>query len=254
LAEDVSQLEAAQELLWASGRYAVLIILQARDAAGKDSTIKHVMTGFNPQGCEVHSFGPPSAEEVRHHFLWRPIRHLPARGRIAIFNRSYHEEILVVRVHPEFLAPQNIAPDEVDDSFWAARCEDINHFERTLARNGTCVIKFFLHVSKQKQKKRLLQRLNEADKHWKFSVGDLRERALWDDYTMAYEAMLSATSTPWAPWYIIPADKKWFTHACVADIVSERIGQLDLEYPKVTKEQRRQLQAAKKKLEAEKDG
>lgn len=253
LQEDVAQLNAAQEKLWATSRFSVLIILQARDAAGKDSTIKHVMTGVNPQGCEVHSFGPPNTEELRHHFLWRPTRYLPGLGRIGIFNRSYYEEVLVVRVHPELLAAQRLPPHKIDDKFWHTRYEDINGFEHSLSRGGVCIIKFFLHVSKETQKKRFLERLEDPEKHWKFSLGDLRERGYWDQYTEAFEGMLSNTSTEWAPWYVIPADKKWFTQACVADVITARIEELNLSMPKLAPEQRRELNKAKAKLVAEKD-
>lgn len=252
LQEDIAQLSAAQEKLWATAQYSVLIIFQARDAAGKDSTIKHVMTGVNPQGCTVHSFGPPSDEELRHHFLWRPTQYLPGRGRIGIFNRSYYEEVLVVRVHPELLAAQRLPVSSVNDEFWQSRYDDINGFEHSLVRGGVCLIKFCLHVSKEVQKKRFLERLENPEKYWKFSVRDLHERGYWDEYTRAFEAMLGATSTSWAPWYVIPADKKWFTQACVADIITARIDELNLEMPHLTADQRRELQKARAKLEAEK--
>jgi PPK2 family polyphosphate:nucleotide phosphotransferase len=251
LAEDISSLKNSQELLWADKRYAVLIILQAMDAAGKDGTIKHVMSGVNPQGCEVHSFGPPSTEELGHHFLWRPMRYLPARGRIGIFNRSYYEETLVVRVHPEYLEPQKLPPGPRDQQFWQQRFEDINNFEHTLNRNGTCVIKFFLHVSKKEQKKRFQERLNNPEKHWKFNSKDLEERNHWDSYMKCFEETLTATSSAWAPWYVIPADDKWFTRACVADIITSRIDELDLSFPTVSKEEEARLVVSRKKLEAD---
>lgn len=253
LKEDIAALTETQQVLWADKRYAVLIILQAMDAAGKDGTIRHVMSGVNPQGCEVHSFGPPSDEELGHHFLWRPTRYLPARGRIGIFNRSYYEETLVVRVHPEYLEPQNLPPGPRDERFWRQRFEDINSFEHSLNRNGTCVIKFFLHVSKNEQKSRFLDRLNEPDKHWKFNAKDVEERGHWDEYMRCFEETLTATSTEWAPWYVIPADNKWFTRACVADIIATRIGDLDLSYPTVSDEEKSQLAKSRKKLAAEDD-
>lgn len=275
LREDVSDLTASQELLWAGAEFAVLVIFQAMDAAGKDSAIKHVMSGVNPQGCEVHSFGPPSDDERRHHFLWRAMQRLPACGRISIFNRSYYEEVLVVRVHPELLDRQWLPPDRCTvgwntvsashapdvptpgagrpsnrhNDLWERRYREINDFERTLCDNGVVVVKFFLNVSREKQRKRFLKRLNRPDKHWKFSARDVRERAYWDDYMRAYEAMLSATSTAWAPWYIIPADKKWFIRACVADIIASRIASLNLTYPQPDEVERRELLAARRELE-----
>ncbi len=253
LEEDISMLSDAQALLWASGQYSVLILLQALDAAGKDGTIKHVMSGVNPQGCEVHSFKAPSDEELSHHFLWRPTRYLPARGRIGIFNRSYYEEVLVVRVHPKFLQPQRLPPGVNEDNIWQSRFEDINAFEHALSRNGTCVIKFFLHLSKAEQKERFFERLNNPEKNWKFSAADLRERGYWDDYMHAYQEMLAATSTEHAPWYVIPADNKWFTRACVADIIAARIEELDLQPPTVSPDQLEQLQVARRELENEPD-
>jgi PPK2 family polyphosphate:nucleotide phosphotransferase len=256
LLEDVSGLAAAQDLLWASKEYAVVIIFQALDAAGKDGTIKHVMSGVNPQGVNVYSFKAPTDEERMHHFLWRPTRALPARGQIAIFNRSYYEEVLVVRVHPEFLDSQWIPHDlrESDRKYlWQSRYEDINAYEKTGARNNVCILKFFLNVSKQEQRKRFLERLENPDKNWKFSAADIRERACWDEYQQAYEDMLNATSTAIAPWYIIPADKKWFTRACVADIIAGRIAQLDLKYPEVSEQNRGALEEARKQLLAEGD-
>ena len=253
LADDVFALTEAQRLLYADARHAVLILFQAMDAAGKDGTIRHVMSGVNPQGCEVHSFGPPSAEELKHHFLWRPTRALPARGRIGIFNRSYYEEVLVVRVHPEFLKPQNLPPGRAEKKLWSKRFEDINSFEHSLTRSGTCVIKFFLHVSKNEQKQRFLDRLNDPEKHWKFNAADLRERDLWDDYQNAYEKMLGATSTRWAPWYVIPADDKWFMRALVADVITSRIDELPLRYPEVNESELAELAQAKEQLLNEAD-
>ncbi len=253
LEADVSALAETQRLLWASDQYAVLIILQALDAAGKDGTIRHVMSGVNPQGCSVTSFKAPTEEELGHHFLWRPTRHLPGKGRIGIFNRSYYEETLIVRVHPEFLEPQKLPPLPPGEDRWQSRFEDINHFEHLLVRNGTCVLKFFLHLSKGEQKKRFLDRLNEPDKHWKFNEADVRERRFWDDYQRAYEDVLSETSTAWAPWYIVPADDKWFARALVADVISTKISELDMHYPQVSEEEKQKLAQARKELEAEED-
>ena len=251
LADDVSALADAQQVLYADARFAVLIIFQAMDAAGKDGTIRHVMSGVNPQGCNVQSFGPPSEEERSHHFLWRPMRFLPAKGRIGIFNRSYYEETLVVRVHPEYLKPQKLPPGHDPPELWSKRFEDINGFEHALTRSGTEIIKFFLHVSKDEQKQRFLDRLTEPKKHWKFNAADLKERGHWNDYQHAFEEMLAATSTRWAPWYAIPADDKWFMRALVADIIATRIGELDLRYPEVSDEDRQELAVARAALEAE---
>jgi PPK2 family polyphosphate:nucleotide phosphotransferase len=248
---DVAALRDAQRLLWASQHCAVLVVLQGMDTAGKDGTIRHVMTGINPQGCAVHAFKAPSEEELEHHFLWRPTRYLPGRGRIAIFNRSYYEEVLVVRVHPELLERQRLPPELRGDELWRARYADINTFEQALADNGTSVLKFFLHISREEQKKRLLKRLDHPAKSWKFSAGDRRERALWDDYVEAYESMLGATSTDRAPWYVVPADDKWFARALVADVITTRIGELDLSYPEVPESERAELDAARAELEAE---
>ena len=231
LSQDVSALADVQDRLYAADDWSILIILQAMDAAGKDSTIKHVMSGVNPQGCQVYSFKQPSAEELDHNFLWRYARALPERGRIGIFNRSYYEEVLVVRVHPELVEAQRIPDAKVDDDFWSDRFADINAFERHLTRNGTVILKFFLHLSKDEQRKRFLKRLKDPKKQWKFSPGDLAERAYWDDYMKAYEEAISATSTKWAPWYIIPADHKWVSRALVARIVTNAIESLDLHYP-----------------------
>jgi PPK2 family polyphosphate:nucleotide phosphotransferase len=251
LEHDVSVLAEAQRLLWADGRRAVLMILQGLDAAGKDGTIRHVMSGVNPQGCEVHSFKAPSAEELDHPFLWRPTRFLPAKGRIGIFNRSYYEEVLVVRVHPDFLTAQRLPHDLHGKALWRTRYEDINAFERFLVRGGTSVLKFYLHLSREEQKERFMERLTRPDKNWKFSASDLRERRFWPAYTQAYQDMLSATSTEWAPWYVIPADKKWFSRALVADVLTRHIEGLDLHYPEVSDEDRRELEEARRELEAE---
>jgi PPK2 family polyphosphate:nucleotide phosphotransferase len=249
LDRNLADLAEAQSLLYADDRYAVLIVLQAMDAAGKDGTIKHVMSGVNPQGCQVFSFKTPSAEDLDHNFLWRYSRCLPERGRIGIFNRSYYEDVLVVKVHPRLIGRQLPREKEkVGKKFWEARYEDINAFERHLVRNGTVILKFFLNVSKDEQRRRFLERLNRPEKNWKFSPADLAERGFWDDYMAAYEDALGATSTAWAPWYVIPADHKWVTRAVVADIVTTAIRELDLRYPAVTAEQRKLLDEARAKL------
>jgi PPK2 family polyphosphate:nucleotide phosphotransferase len=245
---NLADLSAAQELLYADDRHAVLIVLQAMDAAGKDGTIKHVMSGVNPQGCQVFSFKKPSAEDLDHNFLWRYMRCLPERGRIGIFNRSYYEDVLVVKVHPELLDHQRLPSGKRGKSFWEARYEDINTFERHLVRNGTVILKFFLHLSKKEQKRRFLERLENPEKHWKFSASDMAERAYWGDYREAYEDALEATSTEWAPWYVVPADHKWVTRAVVADILTTTIRSLDLRYPEVTEEQRKAFAEARKQL------
>jgi len=251
LKKNREELSEAQELLYASDTYSVLLVFQAMDAAGKDGTIRHVMSGVNPQGCQVFSFKRPSDEELDHNFLWRYSKCLPERGRIGIFNRSYYEEVLVVKVHPEWLERQKLPPGERDDQFWQARYKDINNFEKHLVRNGTIVLKFFLHVSKEEQKRRFLERLSNPKKHWKFSAADLAERAFWKDYRRAFEEALTATSTKWAPWYIIPADRKYVARALVADIITTTIAGLDLEYPEVSPEQLQELEAARKQLENE---
>jgi len=254
LSEDIRDLSDAQELLWASANRSLLLIFQAMDAAGKDGTIKHVMTGINPQGCNVYSFKAPTEEEKLHHFMWRPTRFLPARGRIAIFNRSYYEEVLVVRVHPEILDGEYVPPElrsKSLDNLWKTRYKEINDSERRWNDHGIEVIKFFLNVSKDEQKKRFMERLSNSDKHWKFSVNDFKERRFWDDYQTVYEDMLSATSTDHSPWYVIPANNKWYTRAVVADVITNRIGKLNLTFPVVTKEKRDGLKLVKKQLEAE---
>jgi len=248
LARNVEELEEAQEILYASDTYSVLLVFQAMDAAGKDGTIKHVMSGVNPQGCQVFSFKHPSAEELDHNFLWRYVQCLPERGRIGIFNRSYYEEVLIVRVHSAILARQRLPDGKRGKSFWEARYQDINNLERHLARNGTLILKFFLNVSRREQKKRFLERLETPEKHWKFSAADIRERGFWDDYMEAYEDALSATSTEWAPWYVIPADHKFVTRALVAFIVADQIRGLKLEFPKVTSGQKKALAAARRQL------
>lgn len=251
LSENVEQLAKVQERLYASDSYSVLLIFQAMDAAGKDGTIKHVMSGVNPQGCQVFSFKHPSAEELDHNFIWRYSKALPERGRIGIFNRSYYEDVLIVRVHPELLLAQKIPNAKPSKQFWKERFEDISEFERHLARNGTLILKFFLHVSKKEQKKRFIERLDDPNKHWKFSVGDIEERQHWKDYMHAYEEALSATSTRWAPWFVIPADNKWVSRALVAMIVTEAIERLQLQFPEVSKEKRKELARARALLESE---
>jgi PPK2 family polyphosphate:nucleotide phosphotransferase len=245
------ELSEAQELLYASDTYSVLLVFQAMDAAGKDGTIRHVMSGVNPQGCQVFSFKRPSDEELDHNFLWRYSKSLPERGRIGIFNRSYYEEVLVVKVHPEILERQKLPPGKRDDEFWQARYKDINNFEKHLARNGTLVLKFFLHMSKDEQKRRFLERLSNPEKHWKFSAADLAERAFWNDYRKAFEEAIAATSTKWAPWYIIPADRKYVARALVADIITTSIAGLDLAYPEVSPEELKELETARQQLENE---
>jgi len=251
LEHNLAELAEAQELLWANDMNSVLVILQAMDAAGKDGTIKHVMSGINPQGCQVFSFKAPSAEELDHDFLWRYSKALPERGRIGIFNRSYYEEVLVVKVHPEILEKQKLPDGKRGAGFWKARYDDINRFERHLTRSGTLVLKFFLHISKDEQKRRFLDRLDDPAKQWKFSLGDLAERQHWDAYQGAFEDALSATSTKWAPWYIIPADHKWAARALVAEVMVTAMGKLKLEPPTVSPEQQRLLAEARKRLLAE---
>ncbi len=253
LQKDLKSLAKAQDLLYADNRFGVLIVLQAMDAAGKDGTIKHVMSGVNPQGCEVHSFKKPTPEDLDHNFLWRYMRCLPGRGMIGIFNRSYYEDVLIVKVHPEIIQAQKLPPGKVDDAFWERRYEDINAFEKHLVRNGIVIVKLFLHVSKEEQKQRFMERLEKSDKHWKFSAADLVERGYWSDYRRAYEDALSATSTKHAPWYVIPADRKWVTRAVVADIVTNTILNLDLHYPSVSTAEMAELAEAKTKLLQEDD-
>ena len=248
LKKNRSQLFEMQELFWASSTYSMLIILQGMDAAGKDSTIGHVISGINPQGCQVTSFKTPTEEELNHDFLWRHEKALPERGRIGIFNRSYYEDVLIVKVRPEVLEKQKLPSNDEGKSFWNQRYEDINLFERHLVRNGTLVLKFFLNVSKDKQKQRLLKRLEQPDKEWKFSLTDLSERSKWADYMDAYQEMLNKTSTDWAPWYVIPADKKWVTHASISEIIVSQIKKLDLKYPTLTKEQCLAFEKAKSEL------
>ena len=246
LEENRAALAAAQDLLWANDDWAVLVVFQAMDAAGKDGTIKHVMSGLNPQGCEVHGFRQPSEIELDHTWLWRYASKVPQRGRIGIFNRSYYEEVLVVKVHPEVLARQHLPAGPRGPAFWEARCEDINCFERHLTRNGTVVVKFFLHLSKAEQRRRLLARLDDRTKLWKFSMDDVFDRAYWDDYMAAYQQMLRSTSTEWAPWWVIPADHKYVARALVAKILTAKIRDLKLKYPRLTPTELRQLAKARR--------
>ncbi len=240
-----------QDRLYAQDRWSLLLIFQAMDAAGKDGVIKHVMSGINPQGCQVSAFKAPSAEELDHDFLWRCQKRLPERGRIGIFNRSYYEEVLVVRVHPELLAHQKLPAELAGRGLWKHRFKDIRAFERYLARNGTVVRKFFLHVSKDEQKKRFLERINTPEKNWKFSAGDVKERGHWKDYMAAYEDMIRETAAPAAPWYVVPADNKWYTRMVVAAAVIEALNGMDLRYPAVGAEKRRELAAARRALRVE---
>ena len=251
LAEGVDRLSELQERLYAQDRWAVLLIFQAMDAAGKDSVIEHVMKGVNPQGCEVHSFKQPSQDELDHDFMWRSARCLPERGRIGVFNRSYYEEVLVVRVHPEILAKERMPAELVTKDIWKERFKDIRAFERYLARNGTLILKFFLHVSKDEQKRRFLERIEEPSKNWKFSMGDVEERKLWDKYMDAYEDMIRNTSRPEAPWHVVPADNKWFTRLVVAAEVVEALDRLGLKYPTVTGAAREDLEKARQILRNE---
>ncbi|BAS54762.1 MULTISPECIES: polyphosphate kinase 2 family protein [Leptolyngbya] len=251
LQQGVQRLAKYQDILYAQDSYALLILFQAMDAAGKDSTIKHVMSGVNPQGCQVYSFKSPSSEELDHDYLWRSNRALPERGRIGIFNRSYYEETLVVRVHPELLVHQKLPPEANGKEIWDKRFKQINHFEQYLVENGIVVLKFFLNVSKEQQKKRFLARINEPEKNWKFSVSDAKERQHWDQYMEAFEDVFNNTSTSYAPWYIIPADHKWFTRLAVSDIIVSTLKSLHLSYPTVSEVRRAELLEAKKVLESE---
>ncbi len=249
LPDAVARLAALQEKLYAHSRWGVLLIFQAMDAAGKDSVIKHVLSGVNPQGCQVAAFKVPSSEELNHDFLWRTTARLPERGRIGVFNRSYYEEVLVARVHPELLDNQKLPAELVTAQIWKERFEDIAAFERHLARSGFVIRKFFLNVSKEEQRQRFLKRLEEPAKRWKFSLGDVRERERWDDYMRAYEDMIRHTSSPDAPWIVVPADRKWFAHHVVAAAVIEALEQLDLKLPTMRAPQRRDLERAKGELE-----
>jgi PPK2 family polyphosphate:nucleotide phosphotransferase len=250
LEKGLSQLAELQSMLYAQEQWSVLLILQGMDAAGKDSVIKHVMSGINPQGCEVYSFKTPSAEELDHDYLWRTARRLPERRRIGIFNRSYYEEVLVVRVHQDSLKNEKIPPSLTTKEIWDQRFQDICAFERYLSRNGIVIRKFFLNLSKEEQKKRLLARLDEPEKNWKFSISDVHERQYWDDYMAAYEDMIRNTATPAAPWYVVPADNKWFARVIVAAAVVDALEDLQLDYPKVDAARRKELDEARKLLES----
>jgi PPK2 family polyphosphate:nucleotide phosphotransferase len=251
LENDIRRLAEYQDVLYAQDTYALLVIFQAMDAAGKDGTIRHVMSGVNPQGTQVYSFKAPSAEELDHDYLWRTFKALPERGRIGIFNRSYYEEVLVVRVHPEILQLQQLPPEAKKKGVWKRRFEEINNFERYLVNNGIHVLKFFLNVSKGEQKRRFLARIDTPEKNWKFSVGDAREREHWDDYMDAFEDAFNHTSTTHAPWYVIPADNKWFAHVAVADVIVSKLKSLHLHYPKAGEAHQEELQKAKALLENE---
>ena len=251
LKKAVKKIDKLQQALYAEDRYALLLVFQAMDAAGKDSTIRAILKGVNPAGCQVFSFKQPSAEELDHDFLWRTTRCLPERGRIGVFNRSYYEEVLVVRVHPEYLAGQNLPKHDNLEEVWAHRYESIRDHEKHLARNGTVILKFWLNVSKEEQKNRFLSRLDEQDKNWKFSAGDVQERQHWDDYMLAYEEALNATSTKHAPWYAIPADDKPYMRLAIAEIIVDTLEAMSLEYPEVPKEDAAKFEAARQLLEAE---
>ena len=254
LDEEKKKLHKLQEKLYADGSKSLLIIIQAMDAAGKDSLIEHVMSGINPQGCQVTSFKTPSSKEYTHDFLWRHYLALPEKGKIGIFNRSHYESVLICKVHPEYNLGEKVWKDvkDFDDKFWNNRYESIRNFEKHLSENGTKVIKFFLHVSKDEQKKRLLDRINEPEKNWKFSSGDLKERALWDKYQKAYEEAINETSTEYAPWHILPADQKWFTRLTACQIITQTLEKMDLKFPILSDEEASELEASKTSLENEK--
>lgn len=251
LAADITRMATLQDVFYADNRYSLLIVFQALDAAGKDGAIKHVMSGLNPQGCRVASFKSPSSEELSHDFLWRCIRQLPERGHIGIFNRSYYEEVLVVRVHPEFLAAQRLPDPPAGEKLWKERFDQINQFEKYLVANGTRVLKFYLHLSKEEQKKRFLERIDRPEKNWKLSSSDLKERGRWNDYQAAYEDMLGKTSTKHAPWHIVPADQKWFARTLIADVIVREMESLPIGYPKVDEAGLKNIAAMKAQLLAE---
>lgn len=246
----VELLAELQSMLYAQNRWSILLIFQAMDAAGKDGAIKHVMSGVNPQGCEVFSFKAPTSEDLDHDYLWRCFKRLPERGRIGIFNRSYYEETLIVRVHRELLEKQKLPAELMTKDIWKERFQDIRNFERYLTRNGVVIRKFFLHLSNKEQKKRFLERIDEPEKNWKFSAGDAKEREHWDEYMEAYEEMIQHTATKFAPWYVVPADNKWFTRVAVAGVIIDALSSLDLHYPKVSRAKLKELAAAKKALQA----
>jgi PPK2 family polyphosphate:nucleotide phosphotransferase len=251
----ITDMQELQDVLYADNTQSLLLIFQAMDGAGKDSTIEHVMSGINPQGCQVYSFKQPSVEELDHDFLWRTTKCLPERGRIGIFNRSYYEEVLVVKVHPDIVLRQKLpgidTRDKITDDFWTKRYESINDLEKHLVRNGTTILKFFLHISKEEQEDRFLKRINEPHKNWKFSLGDLGERDFWNDYQEAYETMIRETSTPNAPWYIIPADKKWYMRLAVAEVILQRVKNMGLKYPVLSDRQIADLEKAKEILQGQ---
>jgi PPK2 family polyphosphate:nucleotide phosphotransferase len=251
LARGLESLRNQQEMLYAQGTWALLLIIQAMDAAGKDSTIEHVMSGVNPQGCQVSAFKAPSTEELAHDFLWRTTTRLPRRGQIGVFNRSYYEEVLVVRVHPELLARQRLPSSLVSKNIWSERFEDINAFERHLRRSGVAILKFFLHVSKETQRRRFLERIDTPAKNWKFALGDVRERAHWREYMAAYEDMIRHTATPDAPWWVVPADHKWFTRLVVAEAIADTMKDLGLRFPAIDTAQRKELAGARAALRRE---
>ena len=255
LKNDIQKLSDFQEKLYASNRYSILIVIQAMDAAGKDSVIKHVMSGLNPQGVNVTPFKTPTHLELEHDYLWRHYNALPARGTVGIFNRSHYENVLVTRVHPEYILNENLADvhavTDISKSFWEKRFKQINSFEKTLTENGTVILKFFLHVSKKEQKKRFLERINDPSKNWKFSSADIKERNLWKEYRKAYEDMLENTSNDWAPWFVIPADDKWFTRLILANIIVNEMSKLDLSYPSLSDQQQKDLENSKKLLTGE---
>ena len=255
LKKDIKLMSGLQYRLYAENRRALLLIFQAMDAAGKDGAIKHVLSGINPQGCEVHSFKHPSSEELDHSYLWRHYTKLPDRGRIGIFNRSHYENVLITKVHPEYLLAENLpdihSVEDVDTDFWETRYRQINNFERTVSENGTVILKFFLHLSKKEQKRRFLSRIKTPDKNWKFSAADIEERAFWEDYQNAYETAISRTSTDYAPWYIIPANHKWFSRVAIGNIIVETLKNMDIKIPVISEEVKALLQKAKGKLEKE---
>ena len=248
----IKWLSAEQEKLYATDSWSLLLIFQAMDAAGKDGTIKHVMSGVNPQGCQVHSFKAPTSDDIDHDFLWRCSKVMPERGRIGIFNRSYYEEVLVVRVHPEFLMKQKLPSNLIGKNIWAERFEDIRNFEKYQSRQGTVIRKFFLHVSREEQQRRFLSRLEQKEKNWKFSAADIAERAHWDKYMAAYEDMIRQTATEEAPWFVVPADNKWFTRTVVAAVIVDALHSLKLQFPKVDKSKRKELEAIEAALKREK--
>ncbi len=256
LDDDIKRLRKLQEKMYADDRHSVLLVFQAMDAAGKDGTIKHVMSGLNPQGCQVYSFKHPSNEEYDHDFLWRHYKALPERGRIGIFNRSHYENVLICKVHPQYVLSERLpninSVDDINEEFWQKRYKQIRRFEKNITQNGTVILKFFLHLSKDEQRNRFLERIDNPEKNWKFSFGDINERNYWDEYQTAYEDALSNTSLDDAPWYIVPADNKWFTRAAIANIIADKLESLDLSFPDLPKEEKDKLAAARQQLTNEK--